>query len=177
MKNKTLQENAEKLDIEESREKRLGRIKAKRRDRGGIFQPREDNPLLDILMSRDISGRSPTKPRSRSQRPSVERDNRGSCPKAKSSMKRNGVPRRASAASNVSSNVAGKQRRKSQAPPSNTGYSDDEAATRGKVKCEFFNGSAMLDFSRSHARCSSEHFKKFFTAVRNKQREVTRQVF
>ncbi|KAL5498296.1 hypothetical protein ACEPAH_2437 [Sanghuangporus vaninii] len=133
MKDKTQQEK-EKLNIEESREKRLGRIKAKRRDRGGIFQPREDNPLLDILMSRDVSGRSPTKPRSQSLRPSADRVARGTTPKSKKSSTSQGIVKRESAISHATSAVASKRRRKSKAPPSNAEDSDDGITLKGKMK-------------------------------------------
>ena len=51
----------ERMDIAASREKRINRVKAKQRDRGGIFKPAETNPLIDILLARDVSGLSPRK--------------------------------------------------------------------------------------------------------------------
>ncbi|KAL5520450.1 hypothetical protein ACEPAG_9674 [Sanghuangporus baumii] len=133
MKDKTQQEK-EKLNIEESREKRLERIKAKRRDRGGIFQPREDNPLLDILMSRDVSGRSPTKPKSQSRHPPSGLKARGTTSKAKKSSTSQGIVKRESVTSKASSAVAAKRRRKSKAPPSIQEDSDDEITLKGKMK-------------------------------------------
>lgn len=56
----TLQEK-ERIDVEASRQKRLERAKAKYRDRGGIYKPKETNPLIDILLSKDVSGLSPSK--------------------------------------------------------------------------------------------------------------------
>ena len=65
-----------KLSIEDSREKRLARVKSKQRDRGGIFKPAETNPLIDILMSRDISGRSPSKAKRKSLGSNLKKEGR-----------------------------------------------------------------------------------------------------
>ncbi|KAA1474185.1 hypothetical protein DENSPDRAFT_840754 [Dentipellis sp. KUC8613] len=50
-------------DVEASKAARLQRHQARYRDRGGIFKPAESNALLDILLSRDVTGKSPPKPR------------------------------------------------------------------------------------------------------------------
>ncbi|KAL5525141.1 hypothetical protein ACEPAF_9010 [Sanghuangporus sanghuang] len=156
MKDKSQQEK-EKLSIEESREKRLERIKAKRRDRGGIFQPREDNPLLDILMSRDVSGRSPTKPRSQSRRPSADQGARGTVSKAKKSSTSQGIVKRESVTSHASSAVAAQRRRKSKAPPSKAEDSDDEITLKGKVK---FTGIPRNSPKRSENTSSSKRLRE-----------------
>ena len=67
-----------KPSIEESREKRLARIKSKQRDRGGIFKPAETNPLIDILMAKDVSGRSPSKARRKSGGHALKKGREGS---------------------------------------------------------------------------------------------------
>ena len=59
-----------RLDIEASREKRINRVKAKQRDRGGIFKPAETNPLIDILLARDITGLSLSKAQKKKPRKS-----------------------------------------------------------------------------------------------------------
>ncbi|KAJ7456926.1 hypothetical protein FB451DRAFT_598398 [Mycena latifolia] len=57
------------LQVQESRNKRLGRQQARFRDRGGIFVPRSHNNLLDILLGNKKL--SPLKRRSRSRSRSV----------------------------------------------------------------------------------------------------------
>ncbi|KAI0314943.1 hypothetical protein OF83DRAFT_1134370 [Amylostereum chailletii] len=48
--------------VEESKAQRLERHKARFRERGGVFVPREKNVLLEILLARGVNGDSPTKP-------------------------------------------------------------------------------------------------------------------
>ncbi|KAH8112059.1 hypothetical protein DFH11DRAFT_1788232 [Phellopilus nigrolimitatus] len=80
----TAAEKKERLDIEASRTKRLERVKAKHRDRGGIYKPAETNPLLDILLARDVSGRSPSRARRKSGTAAAgERRQRGANAKPK----------------------------------------------------------------------------------------------
>ncbi|KAJ8592363.1 hypothetical protein M405DRAFT_879976 [Rhizopogon salebrosus TDB-379] len=49
------------VTVEESKAQRIQRQQARFRDRGGAFVPSEKNPLIDILLSRTISGESPSK--------------------------------------------------------------------------------------------------------------------
>ncbi|OAX37720.1 hypothetical protein K503DRAFT_771212 [Rhizopogon vinicolor AM-OR11-026] len=49
------------VTAEESKAQRIQRQQARFRDRGGAFIPSEKNPLVDILLSRTISGESPSK--------------------------------------------------------------------------------------------------------------------
>lgn len=70
-------QNGSKLSVEESREKRLARVKSKQRDRGGIFKPAESNPLIDILLARDVTGRSPPKARRKSGGSSLKKGREG----------------------------------------------------------------------------------------------------
>ncbi|KAG6331703.1 hypothetical protein ID866_7383 [Astraeus odoratus] len=49
------------VNIEESKAQRVQRQQARFRDRGGTFVPSGKNPLVDILLSRTVSGESPSK--------------------------------------------------------------------------------------------------------------------
>ncbi|EGO02916.1 hypothetical protein SERLA73DRAFT_70406 [Serpula lacrymans var. lacrymans S7.3] len=51
------------VPVEESKAQRLQRQQARFRDRGGIFVPAAKNTLIDILLSRTVSGESPPKSR------------------------------------------------------------------------------------------------------------------
>ncbi|KAI0946225.1 hypothetical protein AcV7_010259 [Taiwanofungus camphoratus] len=55
----------EGLNVEESRTKRIERLKSRFRDRGGVFVPSAHNALLDILLARGVNGESPSKLRNR----------------------------------------------------------------------------------------------------------------
>lgn len=70
-KSATVAQEKERIDIETSRQKRIERVKAKHRDRGGIYKPKETNPLIDILLSKDVTGLSPSKKAAQRRRSSA----------------------------------------------------------------------------------------------------------
>lgn len=138
METETAEQKKERLDIEESRVKRLERVKSKQRDRGGIFKPAETNPLIDILMARDVSGLSPTKkihtqkakPRRRSSAANTARDQNHAQGKA---AKPQATDRRKSAAAIASIPATGKTRRKS--------IAQSNKASKTSSQEEFDNGN------------------------------------
>ncbi|TFY70769.1 hypothetical protein EVG20_g2226 [Dentipellis fragilis] len=65
-------------DVEASKAARLQRHQARYRDRGGIFKPAESNALLDILLSRDVTGKSPPKSRRPPRKSKATSKQRGS---------------------------------------------------------------------------------------------------
>ena len=65
------------IDVEASRAKRIERVKAKYRDRGGIFKPKENNDLINILLAKDVSGLSPSKRAKRKSSAAASRKSSG----------------------------------------------------------------------------------------------------
>lgn len=73
----TGQGKAQPIDVEASRAKRIERVKAKYRDRGGIFKPKENNDLINILLAKDVSGLSPSKRAKRKSSAAASRKSSG----------------------------------------------------------------------------------------------------
>lgn len=73
----TGQGKAQPIDVEASRAKRIERVKAKYRDRGGIFKPKENNDLINILLAKDVSGLSPSKRAKRKSNAAASRKSSG----------------------------------------------------------------------------------------------------
>ena len=158
MANETEVQKKEKLNTEQSLEKRLERIKAKQRDRGGIFKPREDNPFLELLMSRDVSGRSPTKRRSTSRQSSVDSQSRGGGSKPKKAAALRATERRKS----IATSAAGNQRRKSVAPSVAAGRSATGKMARDKPRRMSFFAAVRKPVPSHPFPClpSFEHFSR-----------------
>ena len=137
-------DDGNKLSIEESREKRLARVKSKQRDRGGIFKPAESNPLIDILLARDISGRSPSK---------VKRKSLGRGPQKGHGGTSNPVPatepqkdRRRKQSSTPTPREADGQKRKKAVRAEDTEIEEERSTLKRSKQCEPF------PFVRSYAR-------------------------
>ncbi|EJD05051.1 uncharacterized protein FOMMEDRAFT_154220 [Fomitiporia mediterranea MF3/22] len=138
---KEMSENkTEKPTTEKTLEKRIEHIKNKRRDRGGIFQPQEHNPLIEMLMSRDVSGRSPSKARIKPRKSVVGKGSRRSSSREISPLEARAAYRRNSTAHQALPSVASKDRRKSTAPSSRTSreaapeHANTISKTHGRAK-------------------------------------------
>lgn len=147
--NEDEKQEVNKLSIEESREKRLARIKSKQRDRGGIFKPAESNPLIDILLARDASGRSPSKVRRKSlahgPRKSLGRKNVDSdAPQPQMKRRKSNTPNTGAAASGA--------RKGKRSLGAGDGAIEEEGPSHSSSKhCELCDCDLMRSYASAHA--------------------------